>query len=397
MVDNQKARQLHEQLVQSMRQSGVFQAPGVEAAFRAIPRHIFLPNHPLEEVYSDKAVGILHDETGLLVSSSSQPSMMAIMMNQLQLKPGDNVLEIGTATGYNAALMSYIVGEKGRVTTVELEKNLAEQARRNLASSKSSGVTVVHGDGSIGYAPRAEYDHIVATVGVWDVPAAWLRQLKPEGSLVVPIVIDGVQVSATFKRQSDGTFVSKDNRPCSFVYLRGAFAGPDFRRQVGSASLYILADQVEQIDTAALHLLLSDDQEICLLDTPIEQTDFWFGYQLYVMLNEPKDFIFAVYAVIEGQSAYGLDGRGIALFSPGSAAFASYDGGGQVHCFAGSDAMLELQRLLDEWLELRQPKMNAMRLRLLPKGVQTPIVASGKFYERRDHVLQVWMEVPKSS
>jgi hypothetical protein len=204
-----------------------------------------------------------------------------------------------------------------------------------------------------------------------------------------------VQVSATFRRQTDGTFVSKDNRPCSFVYLRGAFAGPDFRRQVGSTSLYILADQVNQIDTAALHLLLSDDHEICALDHTVEQTDFWFGWQLYVMLNEPRNFIFAVYAVIEGQSAYGLDGRGIALFSKGSAAFAGYDGQGRVHCFAGSDAMLELQRLLDEWIKLGEPKMNTLRLRLLPKGVRTPVVARGKFYERRDHLLQAWMEVPR--
>ncbi len=395
MVDNQQAKTLHEQLVQSMRQSGVLQAPGVEAAFRAIPRHHFLPDHPLQEVYSDKAIGIQHDKTGLLVSSSSQPSMMAIMLNQLRLKPGDNVLEIGTATGYNAAIMAYIVGKTGRVTTVELEKDLAEQARRNIARSKVPSVSVVQGDGSLGYAPRAQYDHIVSTVGVWDIPEAWLRQLKPDGTLVAPIVVDGIQVSATFRRQTDGTFVSKDNRPCSFVYLRGAFAGPDFRRQVGSTSLYILADQVDQIDTAALHLLLSDDHEICAMDHVVEQADFWFGYQLYVMLNEPKPFIFAVYAVIEGQSAYGLDGRGIALFSKGSAAFAGYDGKGRVHCFAGADAMLALEQLLDEWIALGEPKMDTLRLRLFPRGMQTPVVAQGKFYERRDHILQAWMEVPR--
>jgi len=396
MVDNQKAKMLHEQLVQSMRQSGVFQAPGVEAAFKAIPRHHFLSDYPLEEVYSDKAIGVQHDETGLLISSSSQPTMMAIMLNQLKLKPGDNVLEIGTATGYNAAIMAHIVGKKGRITTVELEKDLADNARRNIARSKVHTVTVVQGDGSVGFAPRAQYDHIVSTVGVWDIPEAWLKQLKPDGSLVAPIVIDGIQVSATFRRQSDGTFVSKDNRPCSFVYLRGAFAGPDFRRQVGSTSLYILADQVAAIDTAALHLLLSDDHEYCMLDHIVEKTDFWFGLQLYAMLYEPENFIFAVYSVIEGQSAYGLDGRGIALFSRGSAVFAGYDGNGRVHCFAGSDAMMALQQLLDEWLRLGEPKMNTLRLRLLPKGVQTPVVAQGKFYERRDHILQAWMEIPKS-
>lgn len=392
MAKAPQLKRLWAKMLSSMRKEGALATPGVKAAFASVPRHLFLPNLPLEEVYTDKAIGIQYDEHGLLTSSSSQPTMMAIMLNQLQLKPGDNVLEIGTATGYNAAIMKYIVGETGTITTMEIDTELARRATDNLQKSHTVGVQVVNADGAQGYAPRASYDHILSTVGVWDIPAAWLKQLKPRASLVVPIVIDGIQVSAAFKPQADGTFLSTDNRPCSFVYLRGQNAGPNFRRQVGSSSLYIFADQVDEIDTVALHLLLSDDQEFCRLTQVLEVNEFWFGFQLFLMLNEPSGYIFLVYAVSEEQIAYGLEGRGVALFAKGSAAFAEYGEKGLVHCFAGSDAFLEMQTLLDRWLELKKPSTDKLCLRLIPKNMSEPRIETGKLYERRDHYLHVWLD-----
>lgn len=96
----------------------------IEAAFRAIPRHLFLPDIPLNEVYSDKSI-VTKTENGVPVSSSSQPAIMAFMLEQLGLDEGDQVLEIGAGTGYNAALMSYLVGPTGHVTTIEIEEDIA--------------------------------------------------------------------------------------------------------------------------------------------------------------------------------------------------------------------------------------------------------------------------------
>jgi hypothetical protein len=256
----------------------------------------------------------------------------------------------------------------------------------------SNDVTVVQGDGAQGYAPRAAYDHIVATVGVWDIPAMWLKQLKPDGTLIVPVMVDGVQVSAVFRRQSDGTFVSVDNRPCSFVYLRGSYAGPNFRRKIGSTALYILADQVDQLDTVALHSLLTYDHEFCNLESRLEKTDYWYGYQLHLMINEPDDGIFAVYAVVEGQKAYGLEGRGIAVMMPGSASFAAYRDFGVVHCFGGSDAFLSMQTALDDWNALGRPMASDMCIRLVSKDQEKPRRPQGKVYPRKDHYLEVWLD-----
>jgi protein-L-isoaspartate(D-aspartate) O-methyltransferase len=390
--DKDKALNLWRDMLESMKQDGALDAPGVEAAFKAVPRHLFLPGVPLEEVYANKAVGLKHDIDGLLVSSSSQPSMMAIMLEQMELKAGDNVLEIGTATGYNAAIMKHIVGDVGNITTIEIDKELADQAVINLQRAKVRGVNVVHGDGAVGYAPRAAYDVILATVGVWDIPPAWITQLKPQGKLVVPLVVDGVQLSATFERQPDGTLLSTDNRPCAFVYLRGTYAGPDFRRQIGSSSLYLLADDIEKIDTISLHALLSDDHEYCQLDKALSSADYWQGYQLYLMVNEPLDAVFMVYAIIEGQKAYGMEGRGIALYTPGSIAFANYGDKGTVNCYAGSDAFIMMQDKLDEWIAAGEPEATELRLRLIPKQLGEREIENGKLYTRRDHYLHAWIE-----
>lgn len=394
MADNSKEiKRLHEKMLQAMNQDGVFATPGVETAFSAVPRHLFLPDFKLEDVYSDRAIGLKEDGAGLLIASSSQPSMMAIMLNQMQLQAGDNVLEIGTATGYNAAIMQHIVGNDGKVTSIEIDKELADKATKNLQSAHASRVTVVHADGAQGYAPRAAYDHILSTVGVWDVPPAWLTQLKPKGAVVVPILVDGVQVSAKFKRMPDGTFLSDENHPCAFVYMQGQNAGPSFRKQVGTVGMYILADEVDKIDTAGLNVLLSNDHEYCQFEKALQASDYWYGYQLYLMVNEPQNYIFFTYAVYDGQTAYGIEGRGIGLFTRSSAALAGYGDNGSVHCFAGSDSFLEMQTILDDWLAKGKLGLDKLRLRLIPKEAGKPEIERGKVYERHEHFLHVWFEV----
>lgn len=379
-------------LLDKLRKAGRFTHPRIESAFQQVPRHLFLPGVPIEKAYADEAVPIKTDPSGLVISSSSQPTMMAIMFDQLGLQPGDNVLEIGTATGYNAALMREMVGEDGRITSIELDHDLAEQARKNLQTALVSGVQVVQADGILGYAPRAAYDAIVVTAGIWDIPLTWKRQLKQEGRIVAPIWLNGVQVSARFDLQPDGTFLSTDNRPCAFVYLRGEAAGPDMRRRVGSTSLYLISDGTSKLDTVALHTLLSEDHEYCLLDNHIQEADFWYGFQLYVMLHEPKDMVFALFAVIEGQQAYGMEGRGLALLAPSSAVFLPYNTRGQAHCFAGADALFEMQTLLDTWMSLGRPETQQLRVRLIPKNQGKPKIERGKIYPRRDHYLHVWMD-----
>lgn len=388
-----KTRQLRSQMISAMWKEGTVPAPKLRDAFLEIPRHLFLPSVPIEKAYEDVSVPLKTNTSGVVTASASQPTMMAIMLDQLHLKAGDNVLEIGTASGYNAAIMQYLVGDSGRVTSVEIDKDLADAAERNLIRANMGQVKIVHADGASGYAPRAAYDRILATVGVWDIPPMWVKQLKDNGRIVAPIWIDGVQMSACFTKQPDGTLLSTDNRGCAFVYMQGVDAMPDVRRQVASSALTIISDAVDAIDTVRLHTLLSDDSGICNLDSRLSPRQYWDGFQLYLMLNIPPNTHFVLYAVHEDRQAYGLEKRGMALIMPTAAAFVPYHQIGVCYCFGGSDAFMHMQESLDAWDANGRPNAHLLRLRLTPKTQPKPTITQGKLYERRHHYLHAWLEI----
>ncbi|MGH9096133.1 MAG: protein-L-isoaspartate O-methyltransferase [Acidimicrobiales bacterium] len=192
----------------------------VEAAMRAVPRHRFLTEVPTERAYADRAVTIKYDRNGVPISSASQPAMVAQMLEQLEVGAGDRVLEIGTATGYNAALLAELAGPSGRVVTVELEEDLAERAGRSLSQTGYARVRVVRGDGRVGFREGSPYDRIVVTAGVREVPPAWIEQLAEGGRMVVPVVNSyGEGISVMFELV-DGELEARSGRPCGFVPLR---------------------------------------------------------------------------------------------------------------------------------------------------------------------------------
>ena len=163
---------LHRSLVDNLNSAGNVQTPRVEEAFRQVPRHLFLPGVALDQVYSDVSIPTKRIEDQV-VSSSSQPAIMAVMLEQLQLEPGHRVLEIGSGTGYNAALMAQIVGDSGRVVTVDIDEDLVAGARGNLSLAGFGEVQLFCGDGAFGYQGSAPYDRIILTVAAWDIAPAW--------------------------------------------------------------------------------------------------------------------------------------------------------------------------------------------------------------------------------
>jgi len=212
-------------LVEELKQNGAIRSTLVEAAFRTVPRHLFLPELPLDEVYHDRHIPIKY-ENGVSISASSQPAIMAIMLEQLALAPGQRVLEIGAGSGYNAALMAEIVGITGQVITVDVDEDLVVRARTSLANAGFEHVTVVHGDGAAGYLSGAPYDRIILTVGAWDILPAWHEQLASNGRLVLPLtVLPGQQLSIAFE-QHEEYLQSISAVPCGFMPLRGPFAHP---------------------------------------------------------------------------------------------------------------------------------------------------------------------------
>ncbi|GAB4513506.1 MAG: hypothetical protein OHK0046_14270 [Anaerolineae bacterium] len=382
-----------EAMVAELRERGILTDPRLQAAFTAIPRHQFIPGTDLSDVYSpDKSIAVCYDMRGESTCSATMPTMIANLLSCLELEAGQNVLEIGTGTGYTAAIIKNMIGSEGRVTSLEIERDIVRMAQDNLQRAYVIDVNLVHVDGAEGYAPRAAYDRIVSTVGIWDIPPAWLRQLKPNGIIVAPIALDGLQVTGAFRLQSDGTLLCTSVMPSAFVYIRGSATPPTMRKRIGSTALTLISDEVDKIDSASMHLLLSSDHEQSILSRGLDKQEYWYGFLPFMMMTEPPKSVFALYHVLDEQKAYGLEGEGFALFTPASACFVPYYGIGSVHYFAGADALLDIETQLQKWYDADCPGIDRLRLRLIPKTHGAPEITEGKVFERRTHYLHAWLE-----
>src|SRR5207253_8846717 len=215
---------LRNRLVDGLKAAGYVRSAAVEAAFRTVPRHVFLPDVSLAEVYTDRAFPTKHAD-GRPISSSSQPAIMAIMLEQLALQPGQRVLEIGAGTGYNATLIAHIVGKGGHVVTIDIDEDLVLIARQHLAAAGFDSVDVRCADGGYGHPEAAPYDRIILTASAWDITPAWFKQLAVGGQLVLPLSLRQVQLSVAFERHEDH-LESVSVADCGFMPLRGDFAGP---------------------------------------------------------------------------------------------------------------------------------------------------------------------------
>ncbi|WP_328915423.1 MULTISPECIES: methyltransferase, FxLD system [unclassified Streptomyces] len=216
--------ELIEALITRIDRLGSFRTPRVRDAFRAVPRHVFLPGVDLATAYAPKPVVTKRAEDGSAISSASSPSMVATMLEQLDVQRGHRVLEIGTATGINAALLAELVGPTGSVVTIELDDDLAAGARIGLASAGYDQVEVICGDGALGDPSGGMFDGIIVTAGAWDISTAWWQQLAIGGRLVVPLRLhgSGLTRSLAFDRTEDARMLSQNAEVCGFVPLRGA-------------------------------------------------------------------------------------------------------------------------------------------------------------------------------
>jgi protein-L-isoaspartate(D-aspartate) O-methyltransferase len=211
----------------------------VQDAFAKVPRHLFLPEIAAADAYRDEAFVLKCGPDGVPVSSSSQPAMMAIMLEQLELRRGHRVLEIGTGSGYNAALMSLITGQEGKVTSVDIDAELVARARASLDAAGFPAVQVVCADGGYGDPAGAPYDRIIVTAGAWDIAPAWLEQLTASGRLVLPLSLCGIELSVALGR-GDGNWQSSSACRCGFVAMLGAFARPQLALRLGGADVVLI-------------------------------------------------------------------------------------------------------------------------------------------------------------
>jgi protein-L-isoaspartate(D-aspartate) O-methyltransferase len=184
----------------------------VLAAMERVPRHELVPDEVRPLAYADSPLPIGHDQT------ISQPYIVAFMTQALKPKPGDKVLEIGTGSGYQAAVLAELGAD---VVTIERVPELAERAREALAAAGYERVEVLVGDGSQGVPERAPFDGIAVAAAAPAPPAALYEQLRPGGRLVVPVGPPEGQWLEIVVRGEQGP-VRQRSVPCVFVPLIGA-------------------------------------------------------------------------------------------------------------------------------------------------------------------------------
>lgn len=185
----------------------------VLAAMRKVPRHLFVPEFIRHSAYDDMALPIGDDQT------ISQPYMVAIMTEFLELKGDEKVLEVGTGSGYQAAILAELSKE---VYSIERIPSLADEARRRLTELGYENVYVIVGDGTKGLAEKAPFDRIIITAAAPKIPEPLINQLKDGGIIIAPVGERFSQILIKGKKEKE-IIIEEYHTPCVFVPLVGEY------------------------------------------------------------------------------------------------------------------------------------------------------------------------------
>jgi protein-L-isoaspartate(D-aspartate) O-methyltransferase len=204
------------QLIEEIRERGIDDLE-VLRAFDLVPRHLYLPDAVLHRAYDDVPLPIGYGQT------ASQPSLQALYLQVLQVQPRDRVLEVGTGTGFQTALLAQLAAH---VFSIERIRELSVRARAVLDHQRIANVALLVGDGTVGWSRYAPFDAILVAAGAPSIPPALVEQLAPGGRMLIPIGELDRQHLTLVRRGVDG-IETEAVTACTFVPLVGRFAWPE--------------------------------------------------------------------------------------------------------------------------------------------------------------------------
>jgi protein-L-isoaspartate(D-aspartate) O-methyltransferase len=242
-------------------------------AFLATPRHLFVTRYRergtrrwhdvradnLQEhvavLYADRPLILFGDDDDDIPSTISMPSFVLRMLDLLQLKPGQEVFELGTGSGWNAALMARLVGPEGHVHSLEIIPEMAKAAADTIEMLSIRNIDIIAGDGGDGYAPAAPYDRAIFTAGAYDLPRPFYEQMSEGGLLLAVLKNEGGGDNLFLLRKRAEHFASLEAMPCGFVQLRGR-------------------SRIDNLEPATVEALPEWEE---LRNREVSRTPFWWG------------------------------------------------------------------------------------------------------------------------
>ncbi|NIJ09748.1 protein-L-isoaspartate(D-aspartate) O-methyltransferase [Saccharomonospora amisosensis] len=279
---------LRAEMVERIRKAGHARQGAVERVLRDTPRHEFVPDADLAVAYDPWQAVVTHRfEDGRSLSCASAPWLVAAMLDQLDVEPGNRILEIGAGTGYNASLLAQLTGRADLVTTVDIDPDVTAKASQALAATGYGGVHVITGDGGLGYPSHAPYDRVIATVSPWDIPVSWWKQLAPEARLVAPLRWRGQGRSVSFT-YTDGRLVSDSLHLCGFVYLRGEYEGELSGSITADERVKLHWDRDQAVDLSTLRGVLDQPRSVAWSGITIAPDESHDGFWLRLTVTDQR-------------------------------------------------------------------------------------------------------------
>lgn len=351
---------LRNSLVNQLVERGFIRNKRIEEAFRKVPRHLFLPEIEPQEVYSD--VSIITKRIGIEpISSSTQLSLMASMLEILHLEKGMKVLEIGAGTGYNAAIMAELVGDEGEIVSIDIDTEIVEEAQRNLTKAGYKGVTIKCADGASGFMEKAPYDQIILTCSVRNIPIPLVQQLKEGGIIVLPIWFNGTQITPALEKQQNGNLTSLSTTIGGFMDIRSKTfqeiqAEPP-KEETGK--LLISSEYPELFPEAKIASLLQSpfqEEELPLKETLSQRGGNFF---IFLALHEKRSVELFV-ETNTNEFVFGDSAAGIIDLENNSACLISEDN--RLFTYGTQDAYKRLVYLVEKWKKMGKPGVERMQV-----------------------------------